>query len=552
MQPRKAGRYIIYDRIASGGMASVYFGRLQAAGAFSRTVAIKELHPHFAGDPEFTSMFLDEARIAARIQHPNVAIPLDVVLLDDTGEIFLIMEYVHGDTLSRLLRAAPTEDEVPPAVVATIVSGALHGLHAAHEARDERGAPLHVVHRDISPQNIMVGVDGAPRILDFGIAKAISRSQSTREGQFKGKLSYMAPEQMGPGPIDRRADIFAAGVVLWEALTRRRLFAGDDPGAIVSAILQAPIPPPSRLNKAVSPALDRVVEKALSRDLLGRYQTARELATAIEESTEVASPRVVGEWVARVASKVLAERAAVLKRIDSISIATMSGPEATPDGPSSRRGAGPSSLTTSGPTLVSRPGLVDGSGGSLGPGELLARGKTSSRDRGRRKLAGVAAGAGLLILLLGAGRAWIGRGSPSSPASASPAPLRAAAAGALAPRSAVPRAVSSFVALPSPQPRDEAPETAATAATTGTSAVERPSPRPQGGGKPTPSRKIHALAKKPAPHRQAIAPAHAKGVDKAKPSAAPATPRNGPVGVSCVPPYTVDAAGIRRVKPGCH
>ena len=197
-QPSKAqpsrlvGRYVMYDEIASGGMASVHFGRMRGAVGFSRTVAIKSLHPHFARDAEFISMFLDEVRLVSRIKHPNVAAPLDVVLIEESAEIFLIMEYIHGETLAgRLQGALLANVTVPPAVSASIISGALHGLHAAHEATDELGAPLNIVHRDVSPHNIMVGVDGVPRVLDFGVAKAVSRSQSTRQGQLKGKVAYM-------------------------------------------------------------------------------------------------------------------------------------------------------------------------------------------------------------------------------------------------------------------------------------------------------------------------------------------------------------------------
>lgn len=310
------GRYLMFDAIASGGMASVHFGRLLGAVGFSRTVAIKHLHSHYSGDPEFVSMFVDEARLASRIQHPNVAAPLDVVL-EDSGEIFLVMEYIHGETLARLLgNARASKQTIPLSVSASIMNEALHGLHAAHEAVDEAGQPLGVVHRDFSPHNIMVGVDGGARVLDFGIAKAVSRCQSTRQGLLKGKLSYMAPEQMRGEPVDRRLDVFAAGIVLWEALTQRRLFKPDDAAAAFYLITAATIPPPSTVKPDLPPALDKIVMKALERDLDKRFQTALEFADALEEAIPLASHRKVGELVERLCSEGLGKRAEKVSNIE--------------------------------------------------------------------------------------------------------------------------------------------------------------------------------------------------------------------------------------------
>ena len=196
------GRYLLYGEIASGGMATVHFGRLMGVVGFSRTVAIKRLHPHYARDPEVVTMFLDEARLAARIRHPNVLPTIDVVAAD--GEVFLVMEYVQGVPLSHLVQAATEQGRrVPPRIVSSILVDALNGLHAAHEATNERGEPLRLVHRDVSPQNIMVGADGVARVLDFGVAKAMGRLQTTRDGQVKGKLAYMAPEHLAGREVSR-------------------------------------------------------------------------------------------------------------------------------------------------------------------------------------------------------------------------------------------------------------------------------------------------------------------------------------------------------------
>src|SRR5580658_8361717 len=183
------GRYVLYDEIASGGMASVHIGRLLGPAGFSRTVAIKRLHAHYAKDPAFVAMFLDEARLAARVRHPNVVSTLDVETKN--AEIFLVMDYIQGESLSKLLRAAREAGApVPGAVASAILGGVLYGLDAAHDATDEGGRPLRIVHRDVSPQNVLVGVDGISRVVDFGVARAASKLSTTQSGQLKGKLAY--------------------------------------------------------------------------------------------------------------------------------------------------------------------------------------------------------------------------------------------------------------------------------------------------------------------------------------------------------------------------
>lgn len=315
---RVIGRYALYGKLASGGMATVHFGRLLGPAGFSRTVAIKRLHPQFAKDPEFVAMFLDEARLAARIQHPNVVATVDVVALQE--ELFLVMDYIRGESFSRLMRASRKRDiDVPLGVISSIIVGMLHGLHAAHEARDERGQPLSVVHRDVSPQNVLVGVDGVARVLDFGVAKAAARIQITRDGQMKGKLSYMSPEQLQGKVVDRRTDIFAAGIVLWEALTGRRLFDAEEASEVLRMIVNEEIPPPSAVVPSIARGVDAIVMRALSRDLGTRYETARQFAIALEEAAPLASPREVGEWVELVAGDTLLHRELAVAEIEAVS-----------------------------------------------------------------------------------------------------------------------------------------------------------------------------------------------------------------------------------------
>jgi eukaryotic-like serine/threonine-protein kinase len=309
------GRYSVFAELASGGMATVYLGRMSGAVGFGRTVAIKRLHPHLSRDPEFVSMFLDEARLAARVQHPNVVPTLDVVT--EGNELFLVFEYIKGETLGGLLRAARKSDlPIPVPVTVAIVVGILNGLHAAHEAKDEQGAHLHIVHRDVSPQNVIVGSDGVARVLDFGVAKATSRLQTTRDGQIKGKISYMAPEQIA-GQATRRSDIYAAGVVLWEALALSRLFVGENDAQLLHSIIAPKIEPPSRHNAGVSPALDRIVMQALSADPAARFATAREMAEALDACMRPASANQVAEWLESMAGPALRARSEVVAEIES-------------------------------------------------------------------------------------------------------------------------------------------------------------------------------------------------------------------------------------------
>ncbi len=276
-------RFELIAELASGGMATVFLARLSGVAGFQRLVAIKRLHPHLAKEPEFIEMFLDEARLAARIHHPNV-VPIQEVGTSERG-YYLVMDYVEGDTLARLLaRAAQGKRQIPPGVVIRVLLDVLAGLHAAHELKDDLGQPLSIVHRDVSPQNVLVGVDGIARITDFGVARAASRLTTTRSGQLKGKLAYMAPEQARGEAIDRRADIFSCGIVLWEALALKRLFKGDGEAQTLNRVLYDPIAPPSSVRPDVPRPLEDVCMKALDRDPEKRFASAQEFADELEKA----------------------------------------------------------------------------------------------------------------------------------------------------------------------------------------------------------------------------------------------------------------------------
>jgi serine/threonine protein kinase len=234
-------------------------------------------------------------------------------------ELLLVMEYVHGASLSRLLKVVAQRGErMPPRIVASILCGVLHGLHAAHEAKGEGGQPLGIVHRDVSPQNVMVGTDGIARVLDFGVAKAAGRWQSTQRGQLKGKLAYMAPEQIATHDVTRKSDVYAAAVMLWEALTGDRLFRADNEARLMALVLGGRVEPPSRAAPGLPAGFDRVVLRGLHRDPDRRFETAREMAVELERVVGAAAPTEVGEWVEYVASEDLRERTHRIEEIERI------------------------------------------------------------------------------------------------------------------------------------------------------------------------------------------------------------------------------------------
>ena len=278
----KLGRYEILAKLAAGGMAIVYVARVQGVAGFERLVAIKVLHANLAHEDEFIGMFLDEARLAASIRHPNVVPTIDISDSEEAG-YFIVMEYIEGDHLGALLSSAhKLEEKLPLPITLRIIADALAGLGAAHDLCDETGKSLQLVHRDVSPHNIMVGRDGVVRLTDFGVAKAEDRLTHTRDGQVKGKLAYMAPEQAANGQTDSRSDLFSMGVILWECLTGQRLFRAENTAATLHRLLHDDIPTPSSVDPQLAP-LDGLLAKALSRDLAQRFQTAEEFAQAVEE-----------------------------------------------------------------------------------------------------------------------------------------------------------------------------------------------------------------------------------------------------------------------------
>ncbi|HEY3500765.1 MAG TPA: protein kinase [Polyangiaceae bacterium] len=283
---RRLDRYELIAEIASGGMGVVLLGRIAGAGGFERLFAIKMMHPHLMEEPQFVAMLLDEARVAAKIHHPNVVAMVDVC---STGSNYcLVMDYVNGFPLLDIL----DHPEIPPTkrirAVLRILMDVMQGLEAAHNLRNDDGLPVGIVHRDVSPQNVLVGIDGVARLTDFGIALAASRISASRPGMIKGKPGYMAPEQARANKVDRRADLWALGVMLWEAVAGQRLFTADTEAAIVLKVIEAPIPPLREVAPDTPPELEAICARALQRDPAARYASAREMAADLER---VAAPR---------------------------------------------------------------------------------------------------------------------------------------------------------------------------------------------------------------------------------------------------------------------
>jgi len=336
---RKLGRFEMFGSIASGGFASVHLGRTLGAGGFSKLVAIKRLHRQFAEDPEIAKMFLDEARVVARIQHPNVVPTLDFV--EEDGELFMVMEYVEGATAGHLIHAVRGKNQrIPLDITLRIMAGTLRGLHAAHEAKDERGKNLGVIHRDVSPENILVGCDGYSRIIDFGVARALGRYHATRQGEIKGKLSYMTPEQVAGGsPLTRRSDIFSLSVVFWECLTNKKLFEGEHMAEIALKVSQQAIAAPSVHYRTLPRKYEEIVMRGLERDPAKRWETAEAMAEAIEDVGKLASAGRVGKWVKSIAKGRIERRTKQISLVELTPAGGSSLEPASSEGENSYRAA---------------------------------------------------------------------------------------------------------------------------------------------------------------------------------------------------------------------
>jgi serine/threonine protein kinase len=280
--PVRFGKYTLIDRIAVGGMAEIFLARQAGLEGFEKTIVIKRIRPHLSNQKSFVKMFLNEAKLAAQLNHPNIVQIYDLGKIADT--YFIAMEYIFGRDMRRIIPKADSMGIPFPMVYALkIASSVCEGLFYAHQKGDLYGNPLNIVHRDITPENIFVSFDGTVKILDFGIAKAANQIEQTRAGEIKGKLSYMSPEQCTGKPLDHRSDLFSLGVVLYEWVTGFKLFTGDSEVAILKSITEGKIYAPSYFKADIPEAVERILMKALEKDRERRYQTAWEMQYDIDQ-----------------------------------------------------------------------------------------------------------------------------------------------------------------------------------------------------------------------------------------------------------------------------
>ena len=313
--PERVGRYALLAPIGSGGLANVYLGRTEGIGGFSRHVAVKILHPHLREQRELIDQLIQEAKVVSQIHHPNVVQVIDVG--EDSSGVFIVMDYVEGEALAWLLKSERGGAQpIPGPVKLKILSDALEGLHAAHRAEDAEGNPLGVVHRDFSPQNLMVGTDGVTRLIDFGVAKLARSSVQTKTGLIKGKVAYMSPEQTRGHAVDERCDVWAAGVVIWEAMAGRRLFKREDDLTTMLEIASGEIPDLGEEPSAPPVGAIQATRVALRREIDERCASAGELRKLLLSGPEpVATTEQVAAYVRAAAAPRLAERRQRIERI---------------------------------------------------------------------------------------------------------------------------------------------------------------------------------------------------------------------------------------------
>ncbi|MBI5549581.1 MAG: PEGA domain-containing protein [Deltaproteobacteria bacterium] len=366
------GPYDLIEKIATGGMAEIFLARKAGVEGFEKLLVLKRILPHLAESQEFVEMFLHEARVAVRLNHPNVVQIFD--LGKEAGAYFIAMEYIHGEDVRRVWRQSEAQQKlIPVPLVCRIVMDAAAGLDYAHKKTDAAGAPLHIVHRDVSPQNILVSFQGAVKVVDFGIAKAADQASQTRAGVLKGKYSYMSPEQAAGAEIDQRTDQFALGVVLWELLAARRLFKRGSDMQTLAAVTECKVPAPNEVDSRVPAELGAIVLKATAKEPQQRFGDLHELQMALEEwllaTRQASSPSHLAAYMAELyAERLSRERAEGMP---------VFGEAAEPSGSADnrrrsssrnerRRGGPPSAASKPGaPASETRAGRVSSRSGSL-------------------------------------------------------------------------------------------------------------------------------------------------------------------------------------------
>ena len=446
------GKYRLIAELGHGGMAEVYLAVVQGPAGFNKLVVIKQIRPQLAEDPEFLAMFLDEARLAARLSHPNVVQTNEVG--QEGNRYFIAMEYLEGQPLNRIFHRLQKSGGLPLALHVKILSDVLAGLHHAHELADYDGTALEVVHRDVTPHNVFVTYEGQVKVVDFGIAKALNSSAETRTGVLKGKVAYMAPEQARGERCDRRADVFSVGVMLWEAATGRRLWKGVPDITILQRLLAGDIPRPRSINPDAPEAFEAIVLKALSTQREERYATAADFAAALDNYLDEQGERVHARDLAKAVTQAFeADRAKIKSiieeqlrrepsgRVDMVSLPTLDQHTS----PSGGSGSDRNSLSDPSSDKIE---IVVGPSSSApsytGPSALFATSASTqaSQAGGTRSKRGVLLAVALTAGAVLAAVLWqVAKGTPPAPVAAAaatpataspPVPARPAAATAAA------------------------------------------------------------------------------------------------------------------------
>ncbi len=480
------GRYELLMPIASGGMAMVWAARLKGTRGFQKIVAVKTMLPKLSDDPEFERMFLDEASLASQIRHPHVAEILD--LGEQDGVLYLVMEWIEGLPLNQVMRKARKAGGIPLPLAVRIVMQACAGLHAAHELRDRKGELVGLVHRDVSPQNIMLGYDGIVKVVDFGIAKATALGGgATAAGQVKGKIAYMAPEQIKGDSLDRRADLFAMGIILYALTTGKHPFRKESEAATIYNIIdKSPAMSPRRIVPGYPAALERAVMQALAKDPGKRFPTANEFLRALDQALPPSMRASTDEDVGAFVRGLFSERreqqreafakalAGADQRAESrVSLRSFLDSQ-PPPGPSS--GATPVSDVSLNSVAATRETMDSGSDAIMptGSGQTLSSPIMRPKTGKKRLVLGLAA---VAVLAVGGGAVLLGS-SGSGPSAAKPA--RSAQPVAAAPTTSAPAPVDTSTAVePSALPLEPAPSVSASASAVASAAPAPPPPKAQ-------------------------------------------------------------------------
>ncbi len=472
------GRYELLLPIAQGGMASVWAARLKGTRGFQKMVAIKTMLPGLIDDPQFERMFLDEASLASQVRHPHVIEIMD--LGEQDGILYIVMEWVDGEPISVILKYAAARGGIPLPVAVHVAIQASRGLHAAHELRDDTGSLVGLVHRDVSPQNVLLTYDGVVKVVDFGVAKVTNRASSeTRAGQLKGKIAYMSPEQLKGDKIDRRTDVFAMGIMLYMMTTGRHPFRGDDePSTIRQITAEEPAVPPSALVANYPPALEQVVMQAIAKDPAKRLPTANDVVVALTRAMPPATDEEVAAFLRTLLPDRLEKRKATIK--SALEAADRRDLPSAPQHQPPRDGS--EDMTRRDAGLISHRDLTPSTDASL-PGALTGQELAGIRSRsapGRRlgrTIISISLAAGVLMIIAAAVVSARGRAEETQQAS----PVVGAPSATFAPPPkfsvAPPPPEPVVTALPSATP----PEPAATASAPArpTPSTKRRSPQPK-------------------------------------------------------------------------